>query len=171
MNKKLGRKSLITTLLLALAFFAICMILIPRADEKTDPTSAQLFVDGKPVDDNNIVIYHHGNTFFADLPLLSVVDALGYQVTVESDDLIYLEIEETYRLSENKLYSGDGEFVCEVPGYDIAVFDREGPPGEIYLESGDLIRVLQKIGIAPIDVTINPSSKTVCLSQEAAPGA
>ncbi len=163
-RKERGKSLLIVLLILALAFI-VFRVIIPWTGENTHPTRSKLYVNGNPVEDKNVIIYNHGDTYCAELPLLAVVESLGYRVFVESDDLVFFEIgANKYRLTDKSTLSTDnGDIVCRVHSIDITSFGREGPLGEIYMEYEDLVQVLSNVGIPSVEVTIDPQNKTVFL--------
>ncbi len=159
---------MIVLLLLALAF-VVLRVIIPWASENTHPTKSKLYVNGNLVEDKNVIIYNHGDDYYARLPLLAIVESLGYRVFVENNDLVFFEIRDNkYQLTNRSTLSTDnGDFVCKVPGRDIAVYGLEGPLGETYISYArdfeGLIETLSNMGISPVEITIDPQNKTVLL--------
>ena len=165
--KKSLKITLIILLSLALAFI-VFRVIIPWTGENNHPTKSKLYVNGNLVEDNNVISYNHGITYFARLPLLSTVESLGYRVFVESDDLVFFEIgENKYKLSNRShLYTDKDDHICRVPGLDIALYGLEGPTGEVYMDHFSLIETLSNMGISPVEVTIDLQNKTVILEQQ-----
>ena len=178
--KKTVRITLIILLSLALAYIAY-RVIVPHTGENTHPTRSKLYVNGNLVEDKNVIIYNHGDTYYARLPLLSIVESLGYGVFVESDDQVFFEIgDNKYQLTSRSTLSTDkGDFVCKVPGHDIALYGLKGPPGETYITydvgydyydyDAGLIEILSRMGISPVEITIDPQNKTVLLEGPQSP--
>lgn len=168
MMKKTVGITLIVLLSLALAFI-VFRVIIPWTGENIHPIKSKLYVNGNLVEDKNVIIYDHGGVYDARLPLLSIVESFGYRISVESDDLVYLERgDEKYCLYYNqpgiRLCTDDGDFVCIVPGYTITDLRLKGRQGEIMLGSEALmIQMLNNMGISPAEITIDPQNKTVLL--------
>ncbi len=165
--KIIVRITLIVLLLLASAVF-VYRVVLPWASEDMHPIKSKLYVNGNLVEDNNVTIYYHGSIPYAELPLLSTVESFGYRISVESDDLVYLERgNEKYCLYYNqpgrRLCTDDGELVCGVPGYPITDLRLKGRQGEIMSDSEALIQMLNNMGISPVEITIDPQNKTVLL--------
>lgn len=164
--KRIGRKSLIVLLILLLIGGGY-LFLFPRTGGPESRIRAKLYVNNNPMNDDNIVIYQLGSTFYCDLPMLTVLEGLGSHICIQDDgtDVAIETEDEKFLLRNYKLYRDNGNYLCDVPGYDISLFDRKGRPVEVYVEHQDLLQVLNEMGFSNLKISMNPEDKNVFVEQ------
>ena len=164
-------KSIIKTIL---ALFLICALIVflyfvffPWSNEAGLNVHAKIFVNGKPVEKTNATIYQRGSDYFESLPLTAVFEGLGYSVTWDESDMALIESDdEAFFLEGHTLRDSEGATVCEIDGIPASLLEEAGPQGELFVESGELERVLSKLGISPIQIEISPKRRTVFITYE-----
>ena len=158
-----GTKRIILVLSIAVILFACCYIL-SCLNISQRPVRAELLVNGKVIEDENITIYDHGK-LLSNLPILAVLRELGNSIYVQDDGAsVIIETKNgEYLLKEGSLYNDNGELVCTVPGYDYSLRGVLCEPGELYVEHEDLIEVLGAMGIPSVKITIDPDTREVLL--------
>ena len=128
-----------------------------------------LYVEDRLVGKNLAVIYWLGDDARSNLPLTTVLEALGYPVEWDEDGAAHIVVgNAAYTLSGNDLSADSGKVVFKGKGYSASDSGIEGtPPGELYLERKDLIAALSRMGCPDVEVEINVKKRTVSVSTEA----
>ena len=152
---------ILLVILLVFAFF----VFVPGSYGSTREVRAQLVVDGQPVGDKSITIYRHGNDYFSELPLKTVIEALGGEFTWEENDGARIE-------AEGKVFILDGDRLRDSAGKTLCRDDRlqfhgeEGEyPHELYLEHETVQSVLRMLGFESAEITIDPRNRTVSVTR------
>ena len=152
---------ILAIVLLMFAFF----VFVPGSYGPTWEVRAQLLVDGQPVGEKNITIYRLGSDYFSELPLKTVIEALGGEFTWEENDGARIE-------AEGKVFVLDGDRLRDSAGNTLCRDDRlqfhgeEGEyPHELYLEHETVQSVLRMLGFESAEITIDPRTRTVSVTQ------
>ena len=152
---------IVTGCLLVIVAIFLWVLFVPRTGEAEPQIKARLVVDEYEIQDDNIVIYKHGN-YHSDLPMLAILKRFGIGVTVlDGGALVVINTDnEEFHLRSCKLYR-NSEFLCDIPGYDISTFNGIGEQGELYVEGEKLTQVFSMMGIPNVEISIDPAAKVV----------
>ena len=168
------RRVLFLLLLVCLLFFLFFLMNSSGGYLKT--TSAELFVNGKPIDTPAVVFWYNiegGGPAHIQFPFLSTLESLGCQI----------EGEEPSPGSEVVILVGDRKFIVKRHDYSSDLFMEDGykvysgvaspfdwsrfrdiRKGSLYLDERDCVRVLSVFGFNHVSYEISEDARTVRLT-------
>ncbi len=129
--------------------------------------NAKLVVNGERLKEKCRIYEREEGNYISGIQLLAVVEGLGYDVGV-SDDGTAVEINvggEEYLLKELYIYKDD-EIVIVVRGEPVSKGYAAGRPGEVVVDREEMLRILNKMGIANVSITLDPKGRRVIVNQE-----
>ena len=160
-----GIKIFLLVVLLAIVLVFLYFVFVPHANDWGISTPAKLYVNGQLLEEKNASIYHYGKTYFAQIPFTAVLEGIGCRVSWDDQNVAQIETEdEVFTLSGVTLSDSGGKIISHDEGFQGSVLNKKGSEYELFMESEKFNRVIQRMGIEPLEIEFFPKKHEIVIT-------